>query len=304
VGETPGDTTGSGSGVVKNAGADTVAGITGASSSSAMRSQRLNASPVPERDQKEQIMKQMFLRNTAIATLALAPFITGCATKKFVRTTVTPIQQKVSDLDATTQAHGKSIEELDRGVARADERAMGADALAQAAGKEAGLARKEAADGRTLAEQGLTRADQLGKDINSMDTRVSARFENMQNYKQIGNDQVLFGFNQSELSKDAMATLDNAASKLGTAKGFVVEVQGFTDSTGNKTYNLELSRKRAEAVVRYLTIKHSVPLHRIFVAGFGEELVASDAKQSRRVELKIFQPLALAPMQVSSAGVN
>lgn len=245
-------------------------------------------------------MKQLILRHTAIATLALVPFISGCATKKFVRTTVTPIQQKVNDLDTTTTAQGKSIEELERGVARADERAMGADALAQAAGKEASLARKEAADGRSLAEQGLTRADQLGKDMGSMDTRLNARLENLQNYKLLSTDSVLFGFNQAELSKDAIAALDAAAAKLAATKSFLIEVQGFTDSTGNKTYNLELSRKRAEAVVRYLTIKHNIPLHRIFVAGYGEEmLVASDAKQSRRVELKVFQALALAPMQAA-----
>src|SRR5204862_7198840 len=99
---------------------------------------------------------------TAVAALALAPLMTSCATKKYVKTTVTPIDQKVAELDGTTKAQAKSIEELERGVSRADERAQGAEGKADAAGKEASLARKEAADGKTLAEQGLTRADKLG----------------------------------------------------------------------------------------------------------------------------------------------
>lgn len=250
-------------------------------------------------------MKLMFLRHTAIATLALAPFITGCATKKFVRTTVTPIQQKVSDLDTATQAQGKSIEEVERGVARADERASGAEGLAQAAGKEATTARKEAAEGRTLAEQGLVRADQIGKDMGTMDSRLNSRMENMQNYSLLSTDQILFRFNQADLSKDAIAGLDTAASKLTATKNFVVEVQGFTDTAGNKNYNLELSKKRAEAVVRHLTMKHNIPLHRIFVAGYGENnIIVGDAKQSRRVEVKVFQSNGTAPAQGTSTGIN
>ncbi|WP_162179827.1 OmpA family protein [Bryobacter aggregatus] len=252
-------------------------------------------------------MNSLF-RTTSIAALALAPFITGCATKKYVKTTVTPINQKVGELDATTQAQAKSIEEAERGIARADERAQGAEGKADAAQKDATLARKEAADGRALAEQGLTRADQLGKDMNAMNSTMNTRFENMQNFKLANTDQVLFRINQSELDKDGMASIDNSIGKVTEKKNYVVEIQGFTDSTGNKAANIELSKKRADAVVRYLTTKHNIPLHRIFVAGYGAENGVADnktrdgRKQNRRVEMKVFVSADQAGTQTTASA--
>jgi OOP family OmpA-OmpF porin len=253
-------------------------------------------------------MTTTILRSTSIAALALAPFITGCATKKYVKATVTPIEQRVGDLDGTTKAQAKSIEELERGVARADERAQGAQGKADTAAEQANLARKEAADGKNLAEQGLVRADQLGKDMNDMGKSIHARIENLQNYKLVTTDQVLFLSGQSELNKESMALLDSAVAKVTPYKNFVVEVQGFTDNTGSKSLNLELSRKRADAVVRYLTSKHSMPLHRVFVAGYGMDNQVADNKSrdgrklNRRVELRVFAPGNQAPTQISSTS--
>ena len=251
-------------------------------------------------------MTSILLQSTTIAALALVPFISGCATKKYVRATVTPIEQKVGELDGTTKAHAKSIEEVERGVARADERAMGAQGKADSAGEEAKLARKEAADGRSLAEQGLSKGEQLGKDMGTMNKAMNTRMENMQNFKLVNTDQVLFAIGQSELNKESMEMLDASATKVNGLKNFVIELQGFTDSTGPKTLNLELSRKRADAVVRYLTGKHNIPLHRIFVAGFGQENQVADnktrdgRKQNRRVEMKVFVSADQAAAEVSS----
>jgi outer membrane protein OmpA-like peptidoglycan-associated protein len=243
-------------------------------------------------------MQKTLFRSTSIAALALAPFITGCATKKFVRTTVAPIQQKVGELDNTTKAHAESISELERGVARADERAMGADARAEAAAKEAALARteaasasKEATEGRQYAETGINK---VSGEMTAMNGAINQRFENIRDFKLIANESVLFAINQSELSKESMATLDEAVGKVHGLKNFVLELQGFTDSTGSKAANLELSRKRADAVVRYLNAKHNIPLHRIYVAGFGPDNSIADnktragRKQNRRVDMKVY----------------
>jgi uncharacterized coiled-coil protein SlyX len=97
-----------------------------------------------------------------VAVVALAVTISsGCATKKFVRTTVSPLEQRIGELDKKTGEQGNSIEELERGVSRADEHAMSADAKAVAAATEAARANeqaspgKSATDARSLVERGL-----------------------------------------------------------------------------------------------------------------------------------------------------
>lgn len=226
-----------------------------------------------------------------VAVVALAVTISsGCATKKFVRTTVSPIEQRVGDLDKKTGEQAKSIEELERGVSRADEHAMTADAKAAAAATEAAraneqasLAGKSATDARSLAERGLGRADQAHQKI-----------ENIDNYKLVFEENVLFNFGKSELTDEARSKLDQAAGKVASTKHFVIEVQGFTDKTGPDSNNLELSRRRAAAVVRYLTLEHKIPLYRVHTLGFGSESPIADnktrdgRKQNRRVEIKLY----------------
>ncbi|GAB4361109.1 MAG: OmpA family protein [Bryobacter sp.] len=232
------------------------------------------------------------LRNSgAFAALAIAPFITGCATKKFVRTTVAPIEQKVGELDATTKSQADSIATLEKGVARAEEKAMGADQRAENAAKEAAMARQEAAANRSFTETGLQK---VSSEMNSMDGAIKQRLANLRDYRLVASESVLFGLGKSELNEDAQATLDEMVAGLNKMQNFVMELQGFTDSTGSKTANLALSKRRAEAVVRYLTTRHNIPLHRIYVAGLGDELSVADnktrdgRKQNRRVDMKVY----------------
>lgn len=232
------------------------------------------------------------LRNSgAFAALAIAPFITGCATKKFVRTTVAPIEQKVGELDATTKSQADSIATLEKGVARAEEKAMGADQRAENAAKEAALARQEAAANRSFTETGLQK---VSTEMNTMDGAIKQRLANLRDYRLVASESVLFGLGKSELNEDAQATLDEMVAGLNKMQNFVMELQGFTDSTGSKAANLALSKRRAEAVVRYLTTRHNIPLHRIYVAGLGDEISVADnktrdgRKQNRRVDMKVY----------------
>ena len=73
----------------------------------------------------------------------------------------------------------------------------------------------------------------------------------------------------------------------------MVEVAGFTDTTGNAAKNEELSEKRADSVVRYLQ-QGDVPLRRILApAGLGESHSVADNKTTqgrklnRRVEVRV-----------------
>ncbi len=236
----------------------------------------------------------MTTRNALALALsaALASTVTvGCATKKYVRETVAPVEKSVAELDKKT---ADSIAELEKGVSRADERAQSADSRAGAAASEAAraneqasLANKEAAQARALAEKGIARAGEV-------ETALGRKLENVSNYKLVRTQSVLFNLNSAELNDEARQALDSIASQIGTLKNYFIEVQGFTDSTGDAQANIELSRRRAAAVVRYLTLQHKIPLHRVQMMGYGEESPSADnktrdgRKQNRRVELRVF----------------
>ena len=83
-------------------------------------------------------------------------------------------------------------------------------------------------------------------------------------------------------------------AKLQGNNNYVLEIQGFTDASGGAASNLELSRKRADEVVRYVTLKHNIPLRRIHVLGLGEDAPNADnsnraaRKQNRRVDINVY----------------
>ena len=94
--------------------------------------------------------------------------------------------------------------------------------------------------------------------------------------------------------------LDQVASKAQSLPRSVIELAGFTDKKGSASYNLALSRKRAETVQRYLVMR-KVPLRNIHMIGLGEEAPPPDlaaAKENptraermrleRRVQIRIF----------------
>jgi OmpA-OmpF porin, OOP family len=103
-----------------------------------------------------------------------------------------------------------------------------------------------------------------------------------------------FDLNSAKLTDAAKAQLDDLASKAPGAKNYLVEVQGFTDPTGDFNKNLKLSQDRADAVVQYLTVKHQIPLRRIMVPmGYGETKMldtspaAASLAKNRRVEVRV-----------------
>ncbi|MEN3329122.1 MAG: OmpA-OmpF porin, family [Acidobacteriota bacterium] len=105
---------------------------------------------------------------------------------------------------------------------------------------------------------------------------------------------VTFRVNSAVLSPEAKQTLDELAAKTTSARAFMIEVAGHTDSTGSDTKNFRLSRARADAVVQYLAVQHKIPLRRFVTPmGYGKtEAVADNTtregrEQNRRVEVKM-----------------
>ena len=241
-------------------------------------------------------MIALYGKTTAMLSAAAMLMLvgTGCATKKHVRQVVGPVEARVSQTEKRNTEQQAAIGELENSVSRADERAMDAERKARAAGEAAQTAHNRADQAYGRADQAQGAADSARTLAESTRARLTEVSENIDNYKLVTSENILFGLNRHALTKEAKEQLDQAVAQLQNSKNFVLEIQGFTDATGSTSTNLELSRRRADSVVRYLTVKHNVPLRKINVLGVGEEDPTADnksregRKQARRVELRVF----------------
>ena len=106
------------------------------------------------------------------------------------------------------------------------------------------------------------------------------------------NDKILFAFNKSDLSTQAMKNLTKAIEVLKKYPDTNIEVQGHTDNKGTEKYNQNLSTQRATNVSNYLAA-NGVVASRLSVKGFGETAPKYDNNtedgraQNRRVEFLI-----------------
>jgi outer membrane protein OmpA-like peptidoglycan-associated protein len=82
-------------------------------------------------------------------------------------------------------------------------------------------------------------------------------------------EDVLFDFDSATLKPEASATLDRLAEAAVLAQDRPVDIRGHTDARGDDGYNLDLSRRRAEAVRDHLAGR-GVDLARMTAEGFGE----------------------------------
>jgi uncharacterized protein (TIGR03382 family) len=106
---------------------------------------------------------------------------------------------------------------------------------------------------------------------------------------------VYFDVGKDSIQSRSFDLLDQVASVLNSAKQILrVRVAGHTDDRGNDKKNLELSRRRASSVLRYLT-SHGVDAARLGSEGYGESepitsnKTADGRAQNRRVEFQILE---------------
>lgn len=150
-----------------------------------------------------------------------------------------------------------------------------------------------------------TRLGEVGETANAASARADeamARILDVEN--KISNNSyvvqetrvVYFDFNEANLKDSAITSLVEVGRLLKEDPNTVVELWGHTDSVGPARYNLQLSRERAAAVVRYLVQRYGIGIHRISGVGFGEEVPVADDNspqgqaQNRRVVVRILSP--------------
>jgi OOP family OmpA-OmpF porin len=213
------------------------------------------------------------------AAVALMGVTTGCTTKNYVKSQTAPVIDHTNQLDQKTADNNRALHDVDdRATAGIKQVQSAADTAAQSAQN----ASKAAGDADVAANEAVHRADSLDSVVKGLD-----------NYKSMANVTVTFGFDKATLTKDDKEQLDNFAQQLGTAKSYILEVTGGTDSVGSAAYNYDLSERRADAVVQYLASKYGVAAHRFYLIGIGKDKevapnnTADGRKQNRRVEVQL-----------------
>ena len=210
--------------------------------------------------------------------------VTGCTTKNYVKTQTAPIVDHTNQLEQKTADNNRAIHDVDD---RATAGIKQAQSAADAATQNAQNATKAAGDADTAANDAVHRADSLDSVVKGLD-----------NYKSMANVTVNFGFDKAVLTKDDKDQLDSFAAQLGSAKSYILEVTGGTDSTGSAAYNYDLSNRRADAVVQYLASKYGVAAHRFYLIGIGKDkevapnTTAEGRKQNRRVEVQLLSNMS------------
>jgi OmpA-OmpF porin, OOP family len=200
---------------------------------------------------------------------------TGCTTKKYVVSQVTPILDKVNRLDQETARNTHAIAAVDTNqqqeLAALNTKVAETQQKADAASNQANT------------------ADQAAAKANTEITSLTQVIVNLDNYHSMNQTSVSFKFNNSQLDPQATASLDKLVSQINDGGNYILTVEGGTDAVGNKDYNYDLSERRAAMVSSYLASKHNVPAFRIYAIGLGSDQPVADNQsaagraQNRRV---------------------
>jgi len=203
----------------------------------------------------------------------------GCTTKNYVKQETTPLINKTNELDDMTAKNSKDIKDVD---ARAQAGIQAVNAKTADVEQKAQVAGQSAASAQQMADAANNRVGALTNTVANLD-----------NYRPVAETSVKFGFNKDNLTPTAKEALDQLAGSIASTKGYIIALEGSTDSVGSTEYNYDLSQRRANAVIQYLASKYSVPAHKIYVIGLGKDkpVETNNTKQgradNRRVDVRL-----------------
>ena len=142
------------------------------------------------------------------------------------------------------------------------------------------------------ANQQATAANQAAIDANAVET--SKRFSALSEYDTKGQLDVRFASGSAKISAEDQAALKKLAEDAVKQTGYIIQVKGFADSSGNAAMNQKLSMERAQNVIAYLIQNCNVPVRHVIAPGaMGEAApvatneTAAGRAENRRVEVKV-----------------
>jgi outer membrane protein OmpA-like peptidoglycan-associated protein len=225
----------------------------------------------------------------------------GCASKGFVRKNVQASADTLTARIETNEGEMKEIRDnADRKIAGVDSRVTALDSkttegLSTLKSDVQGVDQRASAgiaDARGAATEARGAADRAASGVNALDTR----FQNRNNFNVSDEKTVQFKFDSAKLDDEYMTVLDGVASALQQNRDAIVVLEGRTDSTGNKDYNVKLGERRIDAVRRYLAVEKGVPVYKIHEISFGSEKPIAENKtkdgreKNRAVTITVMLP--------------
>ena len=210
----------------------------------------------------------------AVVVPAMALLMSGCATKDWVKDLVgkreAEIDQRVGtrvgSVETRLGEESQRVTRVEGQIGETTQRLNGVEAQAGQASETAKAAR--------------VRADEV-------DTRLTRLWSSRNKRSLVETVHVQFAFDKAELSDAAQTALATIVKELKENPNLTVDLEGFTDQTGARDYNVTLSQRRVESVRRFL-VEHGAELPRINSVGLGPVTGAKEeqAKQ-RRVTVKL-----------------
>ncbi|HEY6347691.1 MAG TPA: OmpA family protein [Bryobacteraceae bacterium] len=207
------------------------------------------------------------MKTVILVPIILSLLTFGCATKGYVKVKTGIVNDRVTQLEAQTNAQYAALSSQEQtDVSRLDERIATTDNKLATTTSTADQALQQA---QAASQQAQANKSQIDANAANM-VKIENQYMKAWDFTLTETANVTFAFNRSNLSDAAKVALDIVIQKLATTPRSFVEVVGFTDTTGTEKYNLTLSRQRAESVARYL-VAGNVDLRSITMLGMGEE---------------------------------
>ena len=206
-----------------------------------------------------------------LVNLVTHPF----ANKKYVQRQVTPIRDRINELEQLTSENGHLIKDVDTRAQQG----------IQLVTEKTSLADQHATDAASKAQTAQTAANQASTRVSAAEQTVG----NLDQYKGTAQTEIRFRPGQTMLSKTAKDALDEMAKPLKDQRGYIVEVRGFSPGQGQAA--IRSSQKMADSVMRYLVLTHNIPVYRIYVMSMGNATGTGEGKHSSdaRVEVSVLK---------------
>jgi len=227
-------------------------------------------------------MLRKFFVAASISAMAIGG-TTACATKKFVRTSVGEVNDKVDSMGRSLEETQERTRQNEGKISQVDQKA----GAAQQSADQASSAASAANDAAKAANSAASAVDNKFTEFDKSNRRLVYEVV-------LSEDSGNFKFGKTVLPDEAKQKIDEVVSHLKQdPKNVWIEIEGHTDNIGNKAVNEKIGLERAESVERYLYEQYQIPLHKMNVISYGAEKPVAPNKtragraQNRRVVIKI-----------------